>query len=167
MMPGTDPASLPLRDIHLPDAVSWWPLAPGWWILCLLIILLGLLVVYLVRRRRRRRLSAIYMARQELHKIQREFDLKQDKAVLVKQVSELIRRLSISLFQREQAAALIGEDWLKFLDQYSDNKQFTSGIGRVLIEAPYQANPDVNSSALIDLVASWIAAVEKNKRVSK
>ena len=22
-----------LRDIHLPEAVSWWPLAPGWWIL--------------------------------------------------------------------------------------------------------------------------------------
>ncbi|MDP7406676.1 MAG: DUF4381 domain-containing protein, partial [SAR324 cluster bacterium] len=22
-----------LRDVHLPPAVSWWPPAPGWWII--------------------------------------------------------------------------------------------------------------------------------------
>ena len=27
-----DPEQIPLRDLHLPDAISWWPLAPGWWI---------------------------------------------------------------------------------------------------------------------------------------
>ena len=27
-----------LRDIHLPEAVSWWPLAPGWWVLGTLLI---------------------------------------------------------------------------------------------------------------------------------
>ena len=28
-----DPDLIPLRDIHLPQAVGWWPLAPGWWVL--------------------------------------------------------------------------------------------------------------------------------------
>jgi hypothetical protein len=27
-----------LRDIHLPEAVSWWPLAPGWWVLGALLV---------------------------------------------------------------------------------------------------------------------------------
>ena len=33
-----DPDQLPLRDLHLPEAVGWWPLAPGWWVLIALAI---------------------------------------------------------------------------------------------------------------------------------
>ena len=29
--------TLPLRDLHLPEPVGWWPPAPGWWILLLLV----------------------------------------------------------------------------------------------------------------------------------
>ena len=32
---------LPLRDIHLPDAVSWWPPAIGWWLLAIIIVALA------------------------------------------------------------------------------------------------------------------------------
>ena len=31
--------ALPLRDLHLPDAIGWWPLAPGWWVLIALSLL--------------------------------------------------------------------------------------------------------------------------------
>ena len=47
-----DPLSQ-LRDIHTPDPVSWWPLAPGWWILIVLIIAaIVALVVWLNKRSR-------------------------------------------------------------------------------------------------------------------
>ena len=46
-MPATP---LPLKDIHLPEAIGWWPLAPGWWILLLLIGLLIFAVVIWLRR---------------------------------------------------------------------------------------------------------------------
>ena len=46
-----------LRDIHLPEAIGWWPLAPGWW---LLIILVCLGLITLARLFLRRRQASAY-----------------------------------------------------------------------------------------------------------
>lgn len=167
MMQGTEPASLPLRDIHLPDPISWWPLAPGWWILLLLLVSVVLLTMYFIRRYRNHKISALYLANQELERIKTDFNINQDKSNLVKELSELIRRLSISVFPREESAGLTGEEWLRFLDQYSDKNEFDTGIGRVLIEAPYQADPEFNTNELIDLIATWIESVGKRKEAKK
>ena len=32
-----DPTQIPLRDLHLPDLIGTWPLAPGWWVLIALL----------------------------------------------------------------------------------------------------------------------------------
>ena len=53
-----DPAEIPLRDIHLPEPISWWPLAPGWWILVgglLALAILGFLAWRFYARRQIRR----------------------------------------------------------------------------------------------------------------
>jgi len=50
---GADPLAQ-LRDIHIPDSVSWWPPAPGWWGL-VVIIFVAMVLVWLWRRRRRQR----------------------------------------------------------------------------------------------------------------
>jgi len=43
-----------LRDIHLPEAVHWWPPAPGWWIVAALLLTLTIwLSRYLQARYRR------------------------------------------------------------------------------------------------------------------
>ena len=34
-----DPQAIPLRGLHLPEAVGLWPLAPGWWLLLLILVL--------------------------------------------------------------------------------------------------------------------------------
>ncbi len=163
-MLGTDPTSLPLRDIHLPEPVSWWPPPLGWQIACLLIVMLAILTVYCMRRYRAHKLSAIYLARQDLMRIKNEFNLQQDKPKLIKELSVLIRHLSISIFPRQETAALTGHDWLTFLDHHTDKQAFNNGIGRVLIEAPYRAHPDFDGEALIDLISSWIAAVDKHRQ---
>ena len=43
-----DETALPLRDLHLPDAIGWWPLAPGWWgVIAALGVLLGYVLLRL------------------------------------------------------------------------------------------------------------------------
>lgn len=162
MMQGADPATLALRDIHLPNSALWWPLAPGWWILLLLIVMITTSLFFLIRRRRKYRISAVYLAKQELERIENEFKSNQDKSTLIKEVSELIRRVSISLFQRDESASLTGQDWLLFLDQLNADTSFSNGIGRVLVEAPYQAKPDYNVTELLQLTSSWIDSAKRN-----
>ena len=38
MNPTIDYSQLPLRDIHLPGAIGWWPPALGWWLLAALVL---------------------------------------------------------------------------------------------------------------------------------
>jgi cbb3-type cytochrome oxidase subunit 3 len=40
---------LPLKDIHLPEAISWWPPAIGWWLLLVLIPLTVFILVWAYR----------------------------------------------------------------------------------------------------------------------
>jgi hypothetical protein len=42
-----------LRDIHLPEAVSFWPLAPGWWIALGIMVGLAVAILALIVLRRR------------------------------------------------------------------------------------------------------------------
>lgn len=163
MIADAAPDSLPLRDIHLPEAVSWWPPAPGWW---LLLCLAALLVFAALRRRRRMRRSALGRARRALAEIKHEFDPRSDRSGLAKALSVLLRRLAMSLYGRREAAALTGEDWLAFLDQKVGGHEFTRGAGRSLIEAPYRPNPEYDHAALLQLVSGWIekAAAERSKR---
>ena len=54
-----------LRDIHLPETISWWPLASGWWVL---IILLGLVTGWIIFKAVQRKRANLYR-RQALAKL--------------------------------------------------------------------------------------------------
>jgi hypothetical protein len=141
-----------LRDIHMPGAVSWWPPAPGWWaLLALLLIIAGVGVVFRRRRQRNRwRGSALT----ELARLRAAAPERQ-----LREVSVLLRRVAISRFPRHDVAALTGEAWLAFLDRtLGDGSAFQSGVGRVLLSAPYAgtAQDDVDTAALLALCERWI-----------
>ena len=173
----TDPTALPLREIHLPDAVGWWPPAPGWWILPILVLLAAGITWYCRILYRRRRYSAINMARKELARIKSRYTVDRDAGHCVRSVSGLLRRLCISVFPRAESAGLTGAEWLAFLQgavqpgagvgESRDAGQKTGDdrlqhIGRVLLEAPYRrqvAEEDVES--LIGFCSSWIDAVAR------
>ncbi|MFQ5589272.1 MAG: DUF4381 domain-containing protein [Nitrospiria bacterium] len=153
--------SLPLRDIHLPDPVSWWPPAPGWWVLLggLILLLLALLAFRVVHRRRRVRVAAL----KALQAISLDFSTDRDAHRLVKSLSILLRRTCLSYFPRAEVAGLTGEKWLRFLDDCLDwgnlTDRFSEGDGRVLISAPYQPQAAIDGDKLLFLCGHWIRAL--------
>lgn len=163
-MPGSD--SLPLRDIHLPGAIGWWPPAPGWWLLLAVFVLLVVAVLFWLRYRRRRRLAATTQALAELKAIESDFHAGNcDAKAAVQRLSVLMRRLSISLFPRSEAAGLTGERWLRFLDRGLPQPAFSTGPGRVLHEGPYRPSvEEAEVEPLLGLCRDWIELAELHKR---
>jgi hypothetical protein len=150
-----NPTELPLRDLHLPDAVGWWPPAPGWWLLfVLVIVVLALLArAYL---RRRARTAARRFALQQLQTRCDEYGRHANPVLLASQLSELLRRTMLAYAPRTDIAGLTGEAWLAWLDRDLDRPHFSAGDGRPLIEWPYR-DPDTaidrsDVAALVDVV---------------
>ena len=135
-----DPTQIPIRDLHLPDPIGWWPLAPGWWLLIALLVAgLAWLVAGWVRRYRRA--AARRFALRSLKKIEARYDGGENVIGLCREVSELVRRAMLAYAPREDVAGLTGDAWLSWLDTGLANPTFETGAGRALVDAPYR-NPD-------------------------
>jgi hypothetical protein len=161
----TEPKDLPLRDIHLPGEIPFWPPAPGWWILTALIIAAIAGGIWLYRHQRMLKLSATRMAHEQLQVIVARYQSEQDPQELLQQLSVLLRRLSISLFPRTEVASLTGQAWLEFLDRQTAQPNFSSGSGRLLSEAPYRRTVDAaEAEQVLQYCQQWIEAVAKGKR---
>jgi len=151
--------NLPLRDIHLPEAISGWPPAMGWWVLAVLIPLtLGILYwVYKTLTRK----TAIKAARKALAAIKQDTD--QDKLRKLTEISMLMRRIAVSLAPRTEAAGLTGHAWLNYLDRSLTGRPFSEGVGRYLGEAPYrkEAPAGLDITQLIALCEDWLKVQAK------
>jgi hypothetical protein len=153
--------ALQLRDIHVPPAPPFWPLAPGWWIVgAIVVALLAWIGVVLwrrerLRRRRRRVIDALSL-------LERTLATERSAAGLAR-VSVLLRRLALTRFPRERIAALSGDAWLRFLDETGGDGRFADGPGRVLADGPYRRTlpADLDIAAFGVLVRDW---VDKNTR---
>jgi hypothetical protein len=148
-----DPEQIPLRDLHLPEAISWWPLAPGWWVL---IALAAAALIYLLRiyLRTRARGAARRHAMRELELLTSQFEQHHDAIVFSSAMSALLRRTMLAYAPRQDVAGLTGDAWLEWLDRDLDKPRFQSATGRKLLEMPYR-RPDDNVAAieLVDVVA--------------
>ena len=167
-----DPTTIPLHDIHLPPAVSWWPPAPGWWLLLLLVLIMAGVIVWWRRRKRQRQWRVDALA--VLHDIELAYQQHQDAVRVVNELSVWLRRVSVSVYPRQQIAALTGQRWLEALDAVFTNNRtappwrFDSHVGRVLIAVPYQqGKADINGSGqtsidtdpLLQLCKAWLKAI--------
>ncbi|MDQ6999108.1 MAG: DUF4381 domain-containing protein [Mariprofundus sp.] len=164
-----------LRDIHLPDAISWWPLAPGWWMLFALILIIIVALFYYLRWRDIQKNKPMTFSPQqvmqaallELTNIEKSHAkteaLSDDHArQVVANISQLLRRSAVQVTHLENdpksVAGLTGDAWLNWLDGRWDREDFMQGAGRILVEAPYQNGFSQNDTLieLLTLCRDWL-----------
>ena len=140
-----------MHDIVLPDPISWWPLAPGWWVI---LLLLTLAMVWIITAAYRRWKKNAY----------RRAALRELKNISPADIPALVKRVSLSIYPREQIATLSGEAWLEFLDQSGNTQDFTQGPGRHLLELSY--NPHAKNIPIADLtqvIRQWVVGPIGNR----
>lgn len=145
--------SLDLKDIHLPEAIHWWPPAPGWWLVALafILFLFGARAIF----QRLSRKTAIKHAKKQLTQLRQQSDNTIDTLTAL---SALLRRAAISTAARSEVAGLRGQAWLEYLDRYLPDAPFSQGVGRCLADAHFRktAPDDIDLNALLDLCERWL-----------
>lgn len=136
---------LPLRDIHLPDPISGWPPAIGWWLLLALLVLLGVGLSLWLRHRRRE--TPVKRALRQLADIE---TADMDGREKLQALSGLMKRVALSLDSREVVAGMSGQDWLAWLASRTGDLRFEQPLGRLLIEAPFR--PQADAATLDELL---------------
>ncbi|EIJ33997.1 DUF4381 domain-containing protein [Thiothrix nivea] len=148
-----NPEDLPLHDIHLPDPVSWWPPAPGWWGLALLMLAV-IAFLFWKRWRQQRGEKSLDLALLELERLQAKHGANTKE--LLRELSVLLRRVAISRYGRRQVSGLTGSAWVKFLDDKVGEKLFSGKLEHLLTEMPYRRETQAETSTLVLAVRYWI-----------
>lgn len=150
---------LELRDIHLPDAISWWPPAIGWWVMLLAIILMALAIIFIIKKMKQ--VSVRKIALTEFDKIKLSYQKHQNKILLSQQLTQLLRQVSLSSQQRDQVASATGEQWLELLNNIHPKGIFELKWLELLSISSYQKQADYDAEELIDHIERWINTYPK------
>jgi hypothetical protein len=169
-----DFTQLPLRDIHLPGLIAWWPPAAGWWIVAAA-VLAGLVAIGLYYRRGRHRRAALRSVR----KVHAALEQGAEPVACLQRVSTTLRRFAMTTADAQSVASLravdgvaerassdevagmIGDRWLRYLDGRWQRDEFSRGLGRLLVAAPYTRPGGVDRHHALDLTAlcaEWLKA---------
>ncbi|MEM9243914.1 MAG: DUF4381 domain-containing protein [Pseudomonadota bacterium] len=143
-----------LHDIHQPPAISWWPLAWGWYLCLVPIILLAILFAFWLRHR----LKKGRLRQEALNKLQqlKQHYQQSKSSASIAQLNKLLKQIALHRWPNEPIATRYDQQWLLFLDRSGKTKAFSEGLGQALITAAYQAESTEDYSALFDLAAQWI-----------
>lgn len=140
----SDPASLGnLRDIVTPEPVSWWPLAPGWWV----VILVGCLLAAIAAWRGWRRWRANAYRREALSKLER--------AESIAAVANLLKRTALGAYPRSSVASLSGDAWCRFLTE-SSLEPMPLDVSEALTRGLFRDGVADASDSLRSYAVSWI-----------
>jgi len=143
-----------LRDIHTAPPVSWWPPAPGWWVLAFLLMVLlvwigrRLLARYRIGRRRKQMLGWV-------DHLNATIDPQLQPQAYLATLNRIFKLVALRAFPERHCAAMAGQDWVDFLSGKMSNLQSAESLN-VLASGPYDPAPRFDPEIISELTRHWI-----------
>ena len=152
-----------LADIRLPGDISWWPPAPGWWILAALILVIGVFVWRAYTRARDTKLLLSF-ALAELNLCMTNYDQQaadNDPIAglnLLNATNSVLRRVALFHNPHSSIASLSGEDWAQFLSLSSTRaaRLLTDSLHEGFASGRFQRELTVDAETLHAFAIGWI-----------
>jgi len=131
-----------LKDIAVPEPVSWMPQTWGWALAAVLLLVVILLLV--LRALRRYRANAYRrQALVELNGIEPRILDPQTRNDAVGDLAELLKRVALVAWKREEVATLSGAAWIDFLKRHCKVGDI-SALQPLLDSDEYRTDSDLN-----------------------
>ena len=132
-----------LPPLAMPEAIGWWPLAPGWWLVFFVCILMVAAFIYFGRQyylNTRLRRSAIQLAQQHWS----DYLASSDSRRYLIDIASLIRRFCRHQYKDTKMINSSGTQWLQYLDHCAGRPLLNNQEGERLLSI-YQ-NPGAQGS---------------------
>lgn len=143
-----------LRDIHAAPQASWWPPAPGWWVLAFLLLLMlvwvgrKLLTRYRVRSRRKKMLGWV-------DHLNATIDPGRDPQAYLSTLNRIFKLVALRAFPERQCAGMAGPEWSAFLMDKMKKSPSVEALN-VLASGPYDPAPQFDAGIISELSRAWI-----------
>ena len=154
---------LQLRDIHLPAPISWWPPAPGWWLLAILVVTL---IVFSIRWWQRRLAQNCYRAEALQHLDELQLSLTNEPLDQCREILALLRRTAKTAYPQLSIESELTSAMLTRLNQCCATPVFDEEIQQQLGKIPYQKNPEISEKLIQKLRESTRQWLKKHQRVA-
>jgi hypothetical protein len=144
-----------IEEVLSPQAISWWPQAPGWKYVA---IILGLLAIWYGWRRWQWWLQNRYR-REAARALQKLVDTHRDSPEMLYPLARLLKASALQAFERRDIAPLSGEAWVRWLNEQLPEAVFCENSSRLLARAQYRPLTEIDSNSmaqLVDQARSWI-----------
>jgi hypothetical protein len=161
MNPDLEQALQKLEDIHLPEAIYWWPLPLSVWVI--VIGISGLIIGIVIYQITRHRVNAYRREANSLldENLAKAYSFTQKITV----INSVLKQVAITNYGRSTASHLTGEAWIKFLHTNAKYIKQPPCLHEILCFAHQKIEPNNEQEqqleAVIEYSKTWIRGHHK------
>jgi len=154
MNPQGDQLLSQLRDIHVAPDVSWWPPAPGWWVLAVFVFVALLFLLRYVMQRLRTRARRTGLIR-FIDQVARDIDAVEAPQEYLSSLNRVFKIVAMRAFPKQRCASMQGREWTKFLRLHLAGAGPADDLA-ALAEGPYRPIPAFHAEKLASIARQWV-----------